>query len=96
MKAKVIHTYDEGPQAADRFKTAVKTILAVPRSEMERREKQYQKEAALKPKRGRSERLSLLLPATVAPMIKPASVHLLGRLGLCKLAVSRRFGRLQV
>lgn len=52
MKAKVIHTYDEGPQAADRFKTAVKTILAVPRSEMERREKQYQKEAALKPKRG--------------------------------------------
>jgi hypothetical protein len=52
MKSKVIHTYDEGPHAAKRFKAAIKTILAVPRSEMEKREKQYQKEAALKPKRG--------------------------------------------
>jgi hypothetical protein len=52
MKSKVIHTYDEGPQATERFKAAIKTILVVPRSEMERREKQYQKEAARKPKRG--------------------------------------------
>lgn len=52
MKSKIVHTYDEGPQAAERFKTAMKTIIAVPRSEMERREEQYQKEAALKPKRG--------------------------------------------
>ena len=52
MKSKVVHTYDEGPHAAERFEAAIKTILAVPRSEMERREKQYQKETALKPKRG--------------------------------------------
>jgi hypothetical protein len=52
MKSKVVHEYDEGPQAAERFKAAVKTILDVPRSEVERREKQYQKETALKPKRG--------------------------------------------
>jgi hypothetical protein len=52
MKKTIPHEYDEGPQAVDRFKVAMKTILAVPRTEMERREKQYQKEAALKPKRG--------------------------------------------
>jgi hypothetical protein len=52
MKSKIVHTYVEGPKAAERFKTAIETILAVPRSEIERREKQYQKETALKPKRG--------------------------------------------
>lgn len=52
MKSKVIHEYDEGPSATDRFKSALKTILSVPREEMERREKKYQAEQALKPKRG--------------------------------------------
>jgi hypothetical protein len=57
MKPKIVHTYEEGPQAAQRFKAAVTTILAVPRSEMERREKQYQEEMALKPKRGPKRKL---------------------------------------
>jgi hypothetical protein len=52
MKSKIIHEYDEGPHAINRFKSALKTILAVPRKEMEQREKRYQEEMALKPKRG--------------------------------------------
>jgi hypothetical protein len=42
----------EGPEAATRFENAMRKILAVPRSEMLRREAEYQKQAALKPKRG--------------------------------------------
>lgn len=46
------HKFDEGPQAKSRFEIAVKKILGVSHTEMERREKQYQEEQALKPKRG--------------------------------------------
>jgi hypothetical protein len=52
MKAKVFHEYHEGLEANKRFKSALKTILSVPREEMERREEKYQAEQALKPKRG--------------------------------------------
>jgi len=52
MKSKPIHQYDEGPKAKSRFENAVKKILGVPHEEMGRREKQYQKEQALKPRRG--------------------------------------------
>lgn len=52
MKSRVAHEYHEGPDATNRFTASVKTILSVPRSEMKRREKEYQKQQALKPKRG--------------------------------------------
>jgi hypothetical protein len=52
MKSKLNHEYHEGAEASQRFKTAVKTILSVTRADMEEREKQYQAEQALKPKRG--------------------------------------------
>ncbi len=40
----------EGPEAATRFENAMRKIIAVPRSEMVRREAEYQKQASLKPK----------------------------------------------
>jgi hypothetical protein len=46
------HEFHEGPEAKTRFETAVKKILTLRRSELERREKQYQEEQAHKPKRG--------------------------------------------
>jgi hypothetical protein len=51
MKTKVVHEYDEGPQAAKRFEAAMKKILAVPHSELLRREAEYQKRAALNPRK---------------------------------------------
>lgn len=45
-------TCDEGRQAFDRFRNAAQSILAVPRSEIQRREAEYKKRAALNPRRG--------------------------------------------
>lgn len=45
------YEYDEGTQATRRFDAAMKKILAVPRSEMLRREAEYQKRAALNPRK---------------------------------------------
>lgn len=41
----------EGPEAFKRFDTTVRAILAAPRAELVRREQEYQKQAALRPKR---------------------------------------------
>jgi hypothetical protein len=49
---KAVHEYHEGSEANKRFKSAIKTILSVPRAVMQRREKEYQEQQALKPKRG--------------------------------------------
>jgi hypothetical protein len=51
MKSKPTPEFEEGPQAATRFQRAMKTIIAVPRSEIQRRETEYQKQAALNPRR---------------------------------------------
>jgi hypothetical protein len=59
MKAKPDHEYHEGPKAQSRFESAVKKILSVPRKEMERREKEYQAQQALKPKRGPKPKASV-------------------------------------
>lgn len=45
-------TCDEGPQAFERFQGAMKRLLAVPHAEIQRREAEYKKRAALHPKRG--------------------------------------------
>jgi hypothetical protein len=45
-------TRDEGPQAFDRFQGAMKGLLSVSRAELQRREAEYKKKAALQPKRG--------------------------------------------
>ncbi len=42
----------EGPEAFTRFDAGMKTILSVSREEMLRREAEWQKQNALKPKRG--------------------------------------------
>lgn len=70
MKLKRFHEYDEGPQAADRFKKAVKQIITVPRSEMEKREKQYQEEQALKPKRGPKRKAKPGAPPASHPRVR--------------------------
>jgi hypothetical protein len=41
----------EGARAATRFKAAMKKILAVPRSEILRREEEYKRQAALNPRK---------------------------------------------
>jgi hypothetical protein len=50
--------FDEGTQATGRFKRAMKTILSVPRAEIQRRETEYRKRVALNPrKRGPKPKL---------------------------------------
>jgi hypothetical protein len=51
MKSKPNPEFDEGPQIATRFKAALKKIVSVPRSEIHKREAEYQKRAALNPRR---------------------------------------------
>jgi hypothetical protein len=41
----------EGQKAVERFKSAMKTILSVPRSEILRREEEYKKRSMLNPRR---------------------------------------------
>jgi hypothetical protein len=61
MKSKPVEMI-EGPTALRRFKTAMKKILLVPRSEMLRREEEYKRQSMLNPrKRGPK------------PKLKPAS-----------------------
>lgn len=68
MKSPTVHEYDESPKAKSRFENAVKKILNVSREEMERREKEYQKQQALKPKRGPKPKTSANLLRTLAAM----------------------------
>ena len=41
----------EGPEAAKRFDATMRTLLSVPRSELKRREEEYQKVSAANPKK---------------------------------------------
>lgn len=43
--------YIEGHEASERFVAGMKTILSVPREEMQRREDEYKKQAALNPRK---------------------------------------------
>lgn len=45
-------TFDEGPQAFERFRSATKSLLSVSHTEIQRREIEYKKQAVLTPKRG--------------------------------------------
>jgi hypothetical protein len=40
------------PMEYDRFTSLVKQVLSVPKAEIQRREEEYQREAASRPKRG--------------------------------------------
>jgi hypothetical protein len=42
----------------DRFTSLVKQVLSVPKAEIQRREEEYKREAALKPKRGPKKTVS--------------------------------------
>jgi hypothetical protein len=41
----------EGPRALERFKTAIRKIIAVPRAEILRREEEYKRQAMLNPRK---------------------------------------------
>ncbi|MGA2410098.1 MAG: hypothetical protein ABSG46_06880 [Candidatus Binataceae bacterium] len=41
----------EGPEAAERFKNAMKAIISIPRSEIVRREEEYKKQSMLNPRK---------------------------------------------
>ena len=57
MKAKT--EYVEGPEAWKRFEGLMKKILAVPHSEIQRREAEYQKQAQANPhKRGPKRKIN--------------------------------------
>jgi hypothetical protein len=45
-------TFNEGPQAFERFRSTMKNLIAVPRAEMQRREAEYKKQAATATRRG--------------------------------------------
>jgi hypothetical protein len=51
MKSKSNPEFDETPQAATRFRTIMKQILSVPRSEILKREAEYQKRIAQNPRK---------------------------------------------
>jgi hypothetical protein len=51
VKSKLSPEFDEGPQATTRFKVTMQKILSVPRSEIQKREAEYQKRVALNPRK---------------------------------------------
>ena len=58
MKPQPNPQFDEGPQATTRFKAAMRKILSVPHSEIQKREAEYQKHVAQNPrKRGPKKKI---------------------------------------